>query len=131
MRPQHLALLVALIANPMVGVVVLPTAPLLAQANLSKAQIAEIAEKITVLIQTPAGSGSGVLIAKEGDGYRVLTAWHVVESIKAGEQADITTPDGKTHRIDNRSIQRIPQVDMAVVSFRSGGTIPWRNWGMI
>ena len=120
MRPQHFALLVALTANPMVGIVVLPPAPLVAQANLSKAQIAEIAEKITVLIQTPGGSGSGVLITKEGDSYRVLTAWHVVESIKAGEEADITTPDGKTHRLDNRSIQRLPQVDMAVVSFRSG-----------
>lgn len=112
MRPQHLALVVE--------VVLVPPAPLVAQAHLSKAQIAAIAEKITVLIQTPAGSGSGVLIAREGDVYRVLTAWHVVESIKAGEEADITTPDGKTHRIDNRSIQRIPQVDMAVVSFRSG-----------
>ena len=121
MRLQHLALLVALTAYPITGIVFLPPAPLVAQANLSKAQIAEIAEKITVLIQTPAGSGSGVLIAKEGDSYRVLTAWHVVESIKAGEEADITTPDGKTHRMDNRSIQRLPQVDMAVVSFRSGG----------
>ncbi len=121
MRPQHFALLVALTANPVVGIVFVSPAPLVAQANLSKARIAEIAEKITVLIQTPAGSGSGVLIAKEGDSYRVLTAWHVVESIKAGEEADITTPDGKTHRLDNRSIQRLPQVDMAVVSFRSGG----------
>jgi len=120
MRPQHFALLVALVTNPVVGIVVLSPAPLVAQANLSKAQIAAIAEKITVLIQTPGGSGSGVLVAKEGDSYRVLTAWHVVESIKAGEEADITTPDGKTHRLDNSSIQRLPQVDMAVVSFRSG-----------
>jgi tetratricopeptide (TPR) repeat protein len=95
------------------------TSAVVAQATLSKSQIADVAERVTVLIQTPAGHGSGTIISKNGDVYQVLTAKHVIESIKPGEEADITTPDGQVYRLDSRAIQNIPQVDLAVVKFRS------------
>ncbi len=98
--------------------------PVIAQATLSKRQIAEVAEKITVLIQTPAGHGSGTIIARNGEVYQVLTAKHVIESIKPGEEADITTHDGKVYPLDFRRIQNLPQVDLAVVEFRSSGNYP-------
>ncbi len=87
--------------------------------RLSKSQIAAVAERVTVLIQTPAGHGSGTIIGKNGEVYQVLTAKHVIDSIKPGEEADITTYTGKVYRLDSRRIQPIPQVDLAVVEFRS------------
>ncbi len=103
--------------------------PVMAQAVLRKSQIAAVAEKITVLIQTPAGHGSGTIVAKNGDVYQVLTAKHVIESIQPGEEADITTHDGKVYPIDSRRIQKLPQVDLAVVEFRSSVHYPQAKLG--
>lgn len=100
------------------------TPPVMAQATLSKSQIAAVAEQVTVLIQTPAGHGSGTIIARNGDVYRVLTAKHVIDSIQPGEEADITTYTGKVYPLDSRMIQKIPQVDLAVVEFRSHANYP-------
>ncbi|APB34105.1 Tetratricopeptide repeat-containing protein [Gloeomargarita lithophora Alchichica-D10] len=104
-------------------------APVVAQAALSKSQIAEVAERVTVLIQTPAGHGSGTIIGKNGDVYQVLTAKHVIESIKAGEEADITTHNGKVYRLNDRDIRPIPQVDLAMVQFRSSVNYPQAKLG--
>ncbi|MEN9216019.1 MAG: tetratricopeptide repeat protein [Gloeomargarita sp. HHBFW_bins_162] len=105
------------------------TLPVMAQASLSKSQIAEVAERITVLIQTPAGHGSGTIVGRNGDVYLVLTAKHVIESIKPGEEADITTHTGKVYPLDSRTIQPIPQVDLAVVQFRSSASYPQAKLG--
>jgi tetratricopeptide (TPR) repeat protein len=103
--------------------------PVMAQGALSKSQIAAVAEKITVLIQTPAGHGSGTIVARNGEVYQVLTAKHVVESIQPGEEADITTYDGRVYRLDARRIQNLPQVDLAVVEFRSSVNYPQAKLG--
>ena len=82
--------------------------------------VARIAEAITVRIEG-ATQGSGVIVKKEGSSYTVLTAWHVVSSSRPGEELGITTPDGKQHPLDQGSIQRLGQVDMAVLTFNSPG----------
>ena len=86
---------------------------------LSTSRIAEIAENITVLIKTPAGSGSGVIIAKKDQEYRILTAAHVVDSIYPGEEAEVITVDGLYHPIDTSRIKKIPNIDLAVIYFNS------------
>lgn len=103
--------------------------PLVAQARLSKSQIADVAEKITVLIQTPAGHGSGTIVGRNGDVYTVLTAKHVIESIQPGEEADITTHDGKVYPLNRQAIQPLPNVDLAVVQFRSSVNYPQAKLG--
>ncbi|WP_413314725.1 tetratricopeptide repeat protein [Prochlorococcus sp. MIT 0703] len=59
---------------------------------------------------------------REGNRYTVLTAWHVVEDNNPGEELAIFTPDGKEHQLEQGSIQRLGQVDMAVLSFSSGSS---------
>jgi len=78
--------------------------------------IANVARAITVRLEG-AIAGSGVLVGRDGNRYTVLTAWHVVSGQRAGEELTLTTADGKEHQIDDRTIQRIPDVDLALVSF--------------
>ncbi len=81
--------------------------------------VARVAKTITVRIAGVASQGSGVLVKKEGNRYTVLTAWHVVEGINPGEELAIYTPDGKEHQLEGDSIERLGEVDMAVLSFIS------------
>lgn len=80
-------------------------------------EIKQIAKEITVLIFTPAGSGSGVIIAKNNDNYWVLTAGHVIEGIKSQESADIQTYDGKSYLIDTSNIILFNDLDLGLVKF--------------
>ena len=82
--------------------------------------VARIAKAITVRIEGST-QGSGVIVRKEGSRYMVLTAWHVVSGNRPGEEVGIYTPDGKQHQLDQGSIQRLGQVDMAVLTFSSPG----------
>ena len=97
--------------------VVLQAAPVLAQ---DASAVARIAKAITVRIEG-ATQGSGVLVKKEGNQYTVLTAWHVVSGHRPEEELAIYTPDGKEHQLEQGSIQRLGQVDMAVLTFSSSG----------
>ena len=94
-------------------------------------KIDDIAEQITVRIDNLSedGNGSGVIIARQGNTYYVLTAKHVLcltgkdsECVSNGEN-QIVTPDGKIHAIDPRTV-KIPAewLDLAVVSFESKET---------
>jgi len=66
-----------------------------------------------------ATQGSGVLVKREGNRYTVLTAWHVLSGQKPGEELDIYMPDGKRHQMEQNSLKRLGQVDMAVLTFTS------------
>ena len=77
--------------------------------------IAHIAKTITVRIEG-ATHGSGVLIKRDGNRYTVLTAWHVVSGNRPEEEIGIYTSDGKEHQLEQGSIQRLGQVDMAVLT---------------
>ncbi len=97
--------------------------------NLSPAEVAQTAKEITVLIQGPGPSGSGVIIQRKGDIYLVLTAAHVVNSTSPGEEAYVTTNDDILHDIDTRKIINLPGVDLAVMEFQSNNSYSIANIG--
>ena len=99
--------------------VVVAQAP--AQAQSANA-VGRVAKAITVRIEG-ATQGSGVLVERVGNRYTVLTAWHVVAGHVEGEELDIYTPDGKRHQLNEGSIQRLGEVDLAVLTFLS--SIPY------
>ncbi len=72
-------------------------------------------KEVTVVIngQNP---GSGVIIAKKGNTYYVLTAKHVVPT---QDEYEILTADAKSHPLDYRTVKKLPGVDLAVVQFTS------------
>ncbi|MEM8777895.1 MAG: trypsin-like peptidase domain-containing protein [Cyanobacteria bacterium P01_G01_bin.49] len=100
--------------------------PLVAQPSV---EVNQIGKPITVLLQTPGDSGSGVIIKREGEYYFVLTAKHVVNSINPGEEAYVTTYDSSEHVIETQTIELIPNVDLAVVSFKSTQQYPVATLG--
>jgi tetratricopeptide (TPR) repeat protein/S1-C subfamily serine protease len=84
------------------------------------------AKQITVRIDSSSGSnGSGVIIAKEGDIYTVLTAAHVVckPPDKPGKcepnTYKILTVNGKEYPVEPSTIKLEEGVDLAVVKFTS------------
>ena len=122
--PALIAALVLPAAQPVllsaaVSSVTLVVAQTPAQAQSADA-VAKVAQAITVRIEG-ATQGSGVLVKRDGNRYMVLTAWHVVRSNRPGEEVGIYTPDGKEHQLEQDSIQRLGQVDMAVLTFSSPG----------
>ncbi|MEQ8994888.1 MAG: serine protease [Coleofasciculus sp. B1-GNL1-01] len=83
--------------------------------TLDEQAIASLAKEVTVIIngQNP---GSGVLIAKQGNTYYVLTANHVVPT---PDEYEIITFDGTKHTLDYDTVKKLPDVDLAVVQFTS------------
>jgi len=97
--------------------------PLISSApalSLSREDIADIAKSITVRIEGASTPASGVLIKREGSRYTVLTAWHVVSDQNTDEELAIYTSDGRQHQLERGSIERVGNVDLAVMTFTSG-----------
>ncbi|REJ56984.1 MAG: tetratricopeptide repeat protein, partial [Microcystis wesenbergii TW10] len=95
------------------------------------AELEAKAKGFTVRIDsTSGGNGSGVIIAKEGNIYTVLTADHVFcEKIKgtntcANFTYTVVTSDGKTRKIEKSTIIRQEGVDLAVFQFESRDNYP-------
>jgi serine protease Do len=70
-------------------------------ASLSHAQVGEIARQVTVQIDGQA-PGSGVIIARQGQTYYVLTAEHVVA---IEDEYEIVTSDGKKYPLDYKNVK--------------------------
>ena len=91
------------------------------------AEVNEIAEKITVLINSEKhGNGSGAIVAQQGNTYYVLTAGHVLEN---QDNYTIITPDGKQYPVDYSAVTVLTEVDLAVVKFTSNETYPVAKLG--
>lgn len=92
-------------------------------------QVAEIAEPITVQINSQLGDGSGVIIAKNGKTYTVLTVNHVVEDPNV--KYSVRTYDGTNHpslkviRLQNDD----QEPDLAIVQFESSQEYPMATLG--
>jgi len=118
--PALVAALLMPVASPLLLSTAFSTATLLVSEVPAQAQSAEavgkVAQAITVKIEG-ATQGSGVLVERDGNRYTVLTAWHVVSGQKPGEELDIYTPDGQRHPVEQGSIKRLGEVDMAVLTF--------------
>ncbi|MBD2677311.1 MULTISPECIES: serine protease [Nostoc] len=83
-------------------------------------KVNNIAEQITVRIDSKNhGNGSGVIIAKQGQTYYVVTARHVVEN---PDNYKITTPDGKGYAVQAENIVKAEGLDVALVKFTSNQT---------
>jgi len=120
--PALVAALLLPAAQPVLLGTALSTASLLVSEAPAHAQsqeaVGKVAQAITVRIEG-ATQGSGVLVKRDGNRYTVLTAWHVVSGQRPGEELDIYTPDGQRHQLEQGSIKRLGQVDMAVLTFSS------------
>ncbi|ABW27988.1 trypsin-like peptidase domain-containing protein [Acaryochloris marina] len=92
-------------------------------------QVRDIAKAVTVLVSPQSSSGSGVLIKQEGSSYYVLTAKHVMESTRAGEEADVITSDGQSHAINTQAILYLSGVDLALIRFDSDRNYPVATLG--
>jgi tetratricopeptide (TPR) repeat protein/S1-C subfamily serine protease len=123
MKPHYL--LIALT----IGTLIFPaTQPLLVSAQpvqltqndtgetKSKAELQRIAAKVTVRIKIDRGTGSGVLIAKKGNTYLVMTNAHVVR-----DRGNITlqTPDGKSYAARKVQNTQVGNFDVALLEFTS------------
>jgi tetratricopeptide (TPR) repeat protein len=89
---------------------------------ISRAEISKTARSITVLIQdaqNPKNAGSGVIIKKEGRNYTILTAQHVVQY---STNFKVVTSDEKQHPVTQGSVQKFPDVDLALIQFKSSET---------
>ena len=78
-------------------------------------RVNQIAEATTVLVQGQ-NPGSGVLIDRQKNTYYVLTAKHVVET---QDEYDVVTPDGQSYPLQESKIQRLSDLDLALVAFES------------
>jgi tetratricopeptide (TPR) repeat protein/S1-C subfamily serine protease len=84
------------------------------------AELDRKARSVTVRIEHSA-NGSGVIIAKKGNVYYVLTANHVIrnDNKKIKENLRLVTPDQKTYDIISSEISPLVGVDLAIVKFTS------------
>jgi tetratricopeptide (TPR) repeat protein len=88
---------------------------------ISSAEVAQIAESITVKLENTntRSRGSGLILKKDGDTYYVLTAFHVVRG--AGKYT-LTAPDGKEYQINYKTVKKGTNVDLAILQFTSSNT---------
>jgi serine protease Do len=86
--------------------------------------VANIAGPLTVQINSSLGDGSGVIIAKNGKTYTVLTVNHVVE--KADVKYTVRTSIGKNYQATSVTRLQTAQndADLAVVKFESPEEYP-------
>jgi tetratricopeptide (TPR) repeat protein/S1-C subfamily serine protease len=91
----------------------------------------------TVRIETAsAGSGSGVIVAKQGNTYYVLTAKHVVETQPTDKQSKqlhtgikVITYDQQSYQIQPSEIKLAEGLDLAIVKFTSQANYPVAKLG--
>ncbi|WP_295616411.1 trypsin-like peptidase domain-containing protein, partial [Chamaesiphon sp. GL140_3_metabinner_50] len=85
----------------------------------------------TVRIEDSAGNGSGVIVAKQGNTYYVLTAKHVLETPPTDKQPKqrhtgikVITHDQESYQIQPSDIRLAEGVDLAIVKFTSQTNYP-------
>jgi tetratricopeptide (TPR) repeat protein/S1-C subfamily serine protease len=94
------------------------------------AQLNIKARQMTVRIENSGGNGSGVIIAKQGNSYYVLTAKHVFQNPDSNQK--YTTNQIITYDQDRRSASTTivaEGVDLAIVKFDSNNNYPVAQLG--
>ncbi|PSB04588.1 tetratricopeptide repeat-containing S1 family peptidase [Merismopedia glauca] len=88
---------------------------------ISSAEVAQIAQSITVKLENPDSRerGSGIIIKQDGDTYYVLTAFHVVR--KPGKYT-LLAPDAREYQINYQTVKKGADVDLAILQFTSSNT---------
>lgn len=80
--------------------------------------VPEIARLVTVRIFTNLGMGAGVIIARQGQTYTVLTCEHVVADSRDNHY-NVLTADGRSHRAIWQRLNQFGNLDLALVQFNS------------
>ncbi len=97
------------------------------------AQLNRQTRQQTVRIETGDGNGSGVIVAKQGNTYYVLTCKHVVFDIKETKQLfpviKTITHDQESYTIQPTDITLAEGLDLAVVKFTSNANYPVAQLG--
>jgi tetratricopeptide (TPR) repeat protein len=92
------------------------TSFLLAKSSVVET-VEKVAQQITVRIDsTKSGNGSGVIVAKQGKTYYVLTAEHVVPK---PDEYIVTAPDGQKYPVSSGTVKTLAGVDLAIFQFSS------------
>jgi S1-C subfamily serine protease len=98
------------------------------------AKLNDTARKKTVRIENSGGTGSGVIVAKEGNSYYVLTAKHVVQDEDGNKpthqkytDGQIITYDQDLHPVTSTVVAEL--VDLAVIKFTSSSNYPVAKLG--
>ena len=87
--------------------------------------IQAIAQKFTVKVNPDGQWGSGAIVAKNGNVYYVLTARHVINDIRSGEELWLITHDNKDHKVNVDAIKLLPNnIDLALIQFTSNKAYP-------
>ena len=84
--------------------------------TLSPQAVRQTAQQITVRITANNNGGSGVLIAKKGNSYLILTNAHVT---RRGSKFEIQTPDGQKHTAKPVDGGFDAKYDLALLEFTS------------
>ncbi|MDB9316657.1 trypsin-like peptidase domain-containing protein [Nodularia spumigena] len=109
------------------GTATLALVQLQAISTLAPVKVDNIAKQITVMIGGLDGKGSGVIVARKGNTYTVLTAHHVIK--KPGVY-DIITPDGQKYPVErsqrlgkpverSQPLGELGKLDLALLKFTS------------
>lgn len=88
--------------------------------DIEENEIRQIAKQTAVII-SGRGSGSGVIVRRDGNTYYVLTSKHVV-GIAPGAIDDpyvVQTHDGLTHKIIYDKVRKAGDLDLAILEFSS------------
>jgi S1-C subfamily serine protease len=115
---MSMAVLYGLISCPLSTTALSASRTLVSQT--SGKSIARVAKDVTVLIRginNVQNFGSGVIVAKSGKIYTVLTVAHVVAH---PDRYTIGTPDGINYPLKN--IRKFPDFDIATVQFESSAS---------
>jgi tetratricopeptide (TPR) repeat protein len=80
---------------------------------LTPREISAKGKSFTVMIEGTE-EGSGVIIENNNNVYTVITNWHVVDT--PGEYI-IVTPDRKRYQVPYNQINRLPDYDLAILTF--------------
>jgi serine protease Do len=92
--------------------------------SMTGQEVNNIAREFTVLIaQNPTGNGSGVIVAKDGNDYYVLTCRHVVKALGETREGIISytvvTHDKESYVVESKDIAHFPNADLALLKFES------------
>lgn len=82
-------------------------------------EIKSYAEQITVKVVSGENSGSGILIARQGNIYRVITNAHVLLFGKQTQSYQIQTPDGQIYPAKIANQYNFQKYDLGVLEFES------------
>jgi S1-C subfamily serine protease len=94
----------------------------------SEQQLHQLARAITVKILSKEGSGSGILVRREGQVYTVLTNQHVLEQA-SDNYYRIQTPDGQIYQAKVLNSINFDGNDLSLLSFHSSRTYLIASFG--